>query len=300
MAVYRTFYNLLFLLIMILIAESGSTKTDWVLVNDNNDISLFKTIGFNPFFHSSEFIANEILSHNEFYNASKDVTHIYFYGAGCSSDKLNNIVKKGLLKIYQSSEVIVDHDLLACALATYQNEPSISCILGTGSNSCYYDGKILREEVPAIAYVLGDEGSGSYYGKKLLKDYLYNQLPTDIRKDLEEEFSISKASIFENVYSKPNANVYLASFMRFISNHYQSDYVIKMIEAGMDEFMKVHVCCFPEHKEVKTHFIGSISKIFERELFKVANQNHILVGDIIKEPVNNLVKYHLRTLNLIS
>jgi N-acetylglucosamine kinase-like BadF-type ATPase len=285
---------------MILIAESGSTKTDWVLVNDNNDINLFKTIGFNPFFHSTEFIAKEILSHRGFYDASKDVTHVYFYGAGCSSDKMNNIVRDGLSSIFKKSEVIVDHDLLACALATYQDEPSISCILGTGSNSCYYDGKVLREEVPAIAYVLGDEGSGSYYGKKLLKDYLYNNLPSEIRKALEDEFSISKASIFENVYTKPNANVYLASFMRFISNHYETDYVVKMVQAGMDEFMKVHVCCFPEHKHVKTHFIGSISKIFERELYQVANQNNIQVGDIIRKPVENLVKYHLRTLNLIS
>ena len=278
---------------MILIAESGSTKTDWVLVNDNKEITMFKTMGFNPFFHSSEFIAEEILNNKEFYEASKNVDKLYFYGAGCSSDEMNNIVKLGLNKIYPNSAVIVDHDLLACALSTYQGEPSISCILGTGSNSCYFDGKVLREEVPAIAYVLGDEGSGSFYGKKLLRDYLYNQLPESISKDFESQFGNAKADIFENVYMKPHANVYLASFMKFINRHYHHEYVVNMIQHGMNEFMKIHVCCYPEHKSVKTHFIGSISKIFEKELIQAAKNNGVILGEIIQKPVDNLVNYHL-------
>ena len=278
---------------MILIAESGSTKTDWVLVNDSKEITMFKTMGFNPFFHSSEFIAEEILNNKEFYKASKNVDKLYFYGAGCSSVEMNNIVKLGLNKIYPNSAVIVDHDLLACALSTYQGEPSISCILGTGSNSCYFDGKVLREEVPAIAYVLGDEGSGSFYGKKLLRDYLYNQLPESISKDFESQFGNAKADIFENVYMKPHANVYLASFMKFINRHYHHEYVVNMIQHGMNEFMKIHVCCYPEHKSVKTHFIGSISKIFERELIQAAKNNGVILGEIIQKPVDNLVNYHL-------
>ena len=278
---------------MILIAESGSTKTDWVLVNDNKEIIMFKTMGFNPFFHSSEFIADEIQNNKEFYEASKNVDKLYFYGAGCSSDEMNNIIKLGLSKVYPNSAVIVDHDLLACALSTYQGEPSISCILGTGSNSCYFDGKVLREEVPAIAYVLGDEGSGSFYGKKLLRDYLYNQLPESITKDFESQFGNAKADIFENVYMKPHANVYLASFMKFLNRHYHHEYVVNMIQHGMNEFMKIHVCCYPEHKSVKTHFIGSISKIFERELIQAANKNGVILGEIIKKPVDNLVNYHL-------
>jgi N-acetylglucosamine kinase-like BadF-type ATPase len=278
---------------MILIAESGSTKTDWVLVNDNKEITMFKTMGFNPFFHSGDFIAEEIQNNKEFYEASKNVDKLYFYGAGCSSVEMNNIVKLGLNKIYPNSAVIVDHDLLACALSTYQGEPSISCILGTGSNSCYFDGKVLREEVPAIAYVLGDEGSGSFYGKKLLRDYLYNQLPESISKDFESQFGNAKADIFENVYMKPHANVYLASFMKFINRHYHHEYVVNMIQHGMNEFMKIHVCCYPEHKSVKTHFIGSISKIFERELIQAAKNNGVILGEIIQKPVDNLVNYHL-------
>ena len=278
---------------MILIAESGSTKTDWVLVNNQNEIAMFKTMGFNPFFHSSEFIAEKIKENKEFYQASKNAERIYFYGAGCSSNEMNQIVKTGLSLIYPNSLIDVDHDLLACALSTYKGEPAISCILGTGSNSCYFDGQTLREEVPAIAYVLGDEGSGSYYGKQLLRDYLYNQLPKSIKEDFENQFGSNKSDIFKNVYMKPHANVYLASFMKFLNIHYQHEYVINMIQKGMNEFIKIHVCCYPEHKFVKTHFIGSISKIFERELKSAAENNGIILGEIIQKPVDNLVNYHL-------
>ena len=279
---------------MILIAESGSTKTDWVLVNDQNDITMFKSMGCNPFFHSSEFIAEKIKENVEFYNASKNVERLYFYGAGCSSNEMNQIVKSGLSLVFPNSLITVDHDLLACALSTYKGEPAISCILGTGSNSCYYDGQTLREEVPAIAYILGDEGSGSYYGKKLLRDYLYNQLPSSINEDFEDQFGSSKLDIFENVYLKPHANVYLASFMKFLNRHYHHNYVIDMIQNGMNEFIKIHVCCYPEHKTVKTHFIGSISKIFEKELKSAAENNGVILGDIIQKPVYNLVNYHLK------
>jgi len=283
---------------MILIAESGSTKTDWVLVGQNNNLSYFKTIGFNPFFHASEFIAEEIKSNSDLNAFSSKVTRVYFYGAGCSSKNMSSIIQKGLKQVFNNADISVDHDLLACAYATYEGEPSISCILGTGSNSCYFDGENLIEEVPAIAYVLGDEGSGSYYGKKLLRDYLYNLLPLNIKEELEKQLGISKSIIFENVYMKPHANVYLASFMKFINTQYHTDYVVNMIEHGMEEFIKIHVCCYPNYKNVKTHFIGSISKIFERELKKAAELHDVKLGNIVRKPVDNLVHYHLRKLQL--
>ena len=283
---------------MILIAESGSTKTDWVLVGKNNNLSYFKTMGFNPFFHASEFIAEEIKSNSDLNASSSKVTRVYFYGAGCSSKNMSSIVQKGLKQVFNNADISVDHDLLACAYSTYEGEPSISCILGTGSNSCYFDGENLIEEVPAIAYVLGDEGSGSYYGKKLLRDYLYNLLPVNIKEDLEKQLGISKSIIFENVYMKPHANVYLASFMKFINTQYHTDYVVNMIEHGMEEFIKIHVCCYPNYKNVKTHFIGSISKIFERELKKAAELHDVKLGNIVRKPVDNLVHYHLRKLQL--
>jgi len=281
---------------MILIAESGSTKTDWVLINHNNQLSVFHTIGFNPFFHNDKLISKHIHDNVEFYNTCRDVEEIYFYGAGCSSEELNSVIKNALQGIFKKAKVNVEHDLLACALSTYENEPSISCILGTGSNSCYYDGNELIEKVPALGYVLGDEGSGSYFGKKLLTDYLYNKLPFEIKDDLECHFNISKAIIFENVYMRPNANVYLASFMKFITNHKENNYVSKMVENGMDQFMKTHVCCYDNYKEVKSHFIGSISALYENELRSAAEKNKVIVGNIIRKPVKGLVDYHIRML----
>ena len=162
---------------MILIAESGSTKTDWVLIDESNKKHYFKTIGFNPFFHTTDFIISTISLNKDLIAFSKAITKLYFYGAGCSSEKMNNVVLSALKSLFPNAYSTVDHDLKACALATYEGVPSISCILGTGSNSCFFDGKTIREEVPAIAYVLGDEGSGAFYRKRLLKDYLYNRLP---------------------------------------------------------------------------------------------------------------------------
>lgn len=281
---------------MILIAESGSTKTDWVLINKNHQQSMYNTIGFNPFFHDDKIISKHIYDNVEFYNACKDVEQIYFYGAGCSSLELNLVIKNALQGIFKKAKVNVEHDLLACALSTYENEPSISCILGTGSNSCYYDGNQLIEKVPALGYVLGDEGSGSYFGQKLLRDYLYNKLPVEIKDDLECNFEINKAIIFENVYMKPNANVYLASFMKFITNHKENNYVSEMVESGMSQFMKTHICCYDNYKVVKSHFIGSISALYEKELKSAAIKNDVVVGNIIRKPVNGLVNYHIRQL----
>jgi N-acetylglucosamine kinase-like BadF-type ATPase len=279
---------------MILVVESGSTKSDWVLVENGIKIKRFKTMGFNPFFHNETIIYNAIKYNNDLCSISKNVKQVFFYGAGCSSEEMNNIIKKALSRVFINSKINVDHDLLACALATYEDQPSISCILGTGSNSCYYDGENLSETVPAIGYILGDEGSGSFYGKILLTDFLYNRLPDEIKEEFIKKFKINKDIIFENIYMKPHANVYLASFMRFISDFKHTDYVDTMIKAGMKKFMLNHVCCYKNHKEFKVHFIGSISFIFKEQLTFAANETGINVGQIIKNPVDKLVDYHIR------
>jgi hypothetical protein len=281
---------------MILIAESGSTKSDWVLVENGAPTKRFKTMGFNPFFHNETIIYSAIKYNNDLCSISKNVKKIFFYGAGCSSDEMNAVVKKALLGVFINAEVSVEHDLLACALATYNGEPSISCILGTGSNSCYYDGQRLTENVPALGYVLGDEGAGSYYGKKLLTDFLYNRLPDDISQGLVKKYKINKDIIFDNVYMQPHANVYLASFMRFVSEYKHTEYVDSMIKEGMEKFMQNHVCCYKNFNEIKAHFIGSISYIFQKQLNFSANKLGINVGLVIKKPVDNLVSYHINNL----
>ena len=277
---------------MIFIIESGSTKSDWVLIDGKSNQSFFSTIGFNPYFHTAEIIESEIKENLDLVAVADSIKSIYFYGAGCSSVELNKIVHAGLSRVFHSAEIIVEHDLTACAYSTYQGSPAISCIIGTGSNSCYFDGETVSEVVPALGYILGDEGSGSYFGKKLLSSYLYHKLPSHIAEDFEKTFHLSKDNIVENVYKKPNANVYIASFMPFIAKHREENFFKVMVEEGMRNFMEVHVCCYPNYKEVPVHFVGSIAQIFDREVEKAANSLGIKIGQIIQKPIQGLVSYH--------
>ena len=276
-----------------LIIESGSTKSDWVLIKDGKISNRYKTMGYNPFFHNETTICHSISENNELTAISKKVKQLFFYGAGCSSNELNLIVKNALSRVFVNADISVNHDLLACALSTYDNEPSISCILGTGSNSCLFDGKDLSEVVPALGYVLGDEGSGSYFGKRLLRDYLYNKLPDDIKNAFDTTFNLTNSDILDNIYTKPNANVYLASFMPFIAEFSNHSYVDNIIKSGMKHFMENHVCCYEGYKNMKVHFIGSMSSVFKPQLLFAAKQLNIKVGTIIKQPIDNLVNYHI-------
>lgn len=279
---------------MILIADSGSTKADWLLVSEKNEkIAEFSTRGINPFFHGKEFILKELNSNYDLNKYADDVKAVYFYGAGVSSPEMVERVKSGFKEYFTEAELHVGHDLDAAAYAaTESGEPCIAAIMGTGSNSCYFDGEKVQEVIPALGYLLGDEGSGSYYGKLLLRNYLYKQLPPNIQKAFKEKYELSKEEIFENVYMKDHSNVYLASFSRFMSDNRQDPYIEKMIFNGMLIFMDLHICCYPQYKDVKTHFIGSIAFYFDDILRDVAERRGINVGKIIKKPIYHLAEYH--------
>lgn len=279
------------------VVESGSTKANWALVNEEGKIvSTYDTMGFNPFFHGSDFIAKQIRKNENLTATANTVNEVFFYGAGCSSDHYKQIVVHGLMQVFDKASIHVDHDLVAAAYATYQGQPCISCIIGTGSNSCYFDGNALYEEVPALAYILGDEGSGSYLGKKLLADYLYKKLPEDIAADFEDTYILSKAIIFENVYSKPHANVYLAGFSPFVSKHKNHPHFHAMVLESLTLFLQNHVCCYANYKEVPVHFVGSVAYHFSEILEEAAQKLNIRIGSIIKHPVEYLVSYHVNYL----
>lgn len=282
---------------MKLVVESGSTKADWALVDEAGKITaLFDTMGFNPFFHASEFIGKEIRKNSALSATAPNVNEVFFYGAGCSSDHYKQIVAHGLMLVFTNASIHVDHDLVAAAYSTYQGKPCISCIIGTGSNSCYFDGHTLYEEVPALAYILGDEGSGSYLGKKLLADYLYKKLPKTIEEDFEDTYILSKAIIFENVYQKPHANVYLASFTPFVHKHRANPHFHKMVYDGMKLFLQNHVCCFPDYQNTPVYFVGSVAYHFSDILQEAARDLNVTISGIIKHPVEHLVEYHVNYL----
>ena len=278
---------------MYFIVESGSTKSDWVLVDSKNNQSFYSTMGFNPYFHSSDLIETELKKQVDILAVAEEVLGVYFYGAGCSSDEMNKIVEIGLKRIFKNAEIVVDHDLLACAYATYTGSPAISCIIGTGSNSCLFDGEELSEVVPALGYILGDEGSGSYFGKQLLSNFLYHKLPANVEADFIATYKLNKDQIVNHVYREPNANVYIASFMPFIAKHKDEAFFSEMVYQGFKKFMEVHVCCYDNFQNTEVHFVGSLSKIFESELNKAAGELGVTVTSIIQKPVTGLVNYHL-------
>ncbi len=275
---------------MFLVVESGSTKADWMLI-DNDKHSAYSTKGFNPYFHSQEDILIELNEHLELDLIKDRVQEIFFYGAGCSSNVLNNEIQTVLETFFINAKVTVDHDLAACAFACYNDTPQIACILGTGSNSCHYDGKTISEAVPALSYILGDEGSGSYFGKALLSGFLYKKLPNAIHQELSQ-MGLTKDQIFESVYRKPNANVYIASFTQVLIRNKDLEYSQRIIKEGFQKFIDIHVKCFPDYKKCEVNFVGSVASLLQKELKEVCAENEITIGTIVRRPLERLVAYH--------
>lgn len=279
---------------MLLIADSGSTKCDWRLIAEDKSYSDFHTMGINPYYHKEDVIEAELLANDGLMARADEVKAVFFYGAGCSSTELKRIVDRGLGAVFTKAQVYVDHDLVAAAFAVYDDEPCIACILGTGSNSCHFDGDIVREEVPALAFILGDEGSGAFFGKKVLTDFLYKRLPENMHEGLVSNFGLTKDVIMDRVYMKPHANVYLASFMKFITEYKHEPYVRDMIRKGIGAFLDTHVLCFRDARQVQTHFVGSVAYYHEDVLREVAEERGIRVGHIIEKPIEGLYTYHIK------
>jgi hypothetical protein len=255
-------------------------------------------MGFNPFFHSTDLIESEIRKNEELAATAPAVEHVFFYGAGASHESRNEIVAEALRRVFTNAQVVVDHDLTGAVYATCGDDPGIACILGTGSNSCYFDGKDVFEEVPALGYVLGDEAGGTFYGKELLRMYLYHELPDKVHEALEKQFNLTKEGIFEAVYNKPNPNVYLASFMRFLSDQREEKWVRDFIYNGFSKFINIHIWKYENHKEVPVHFVGSVAFYFSDLLREACKIHRLQIGVITREPVFNLVDYHLRKLHI--
>jgi hypothetical protein len=226
------------------------------------------------------------------------VQHVFFYGAGASHPSRNAVIEEALKRVFTHAEITVDHDLTGAVYATCGDEPGIACIMGTGSNSCYFDGQDIYEEVPALGYVLGDEAGGTFYGKELLRMFLYHELPEKIHQGLIDRYQLTKESIFEAVYNKPNPNVYLASFMRFLSDNRDSKWVRDFIYNGFSKFINIHIWKYENHKDVPVHFVGSVAFHFQDLLREACKIHRLNIGVITSEPVVNLVEYHLKKLGV--
>lgn len=280
---------------MLLIADSGSTKCDWVLMNfQGKKISETSTTGLNPYFHNEDMVEGALMLNSELMSVAGTVQYIYFYGAGSSSPEMCDVIRRGLKRIFKHADIHVEHDLLGSAMATYDGRPCISCIIGTGSNSCYFDGKEVFEEVPSLAYILGDEASGSYFGKILLREYFYKKLPEDLRIAFEKEFHLTKEQMLQKLYREPGPNTWLASFMRFIAAHAGHPTIKLWIVEGIRHFIQIHVKCFSNWREVPVHFVGSIGHIFKNYLEEACSLEEVTLGRVIQKPIDGLAEYHLR------
>lgn len=282
---------------MIVVADSGSTKCDWVVIDPEGAIiAETSTMGLNPYFHAAEVIADTVSKDQKLIAVAKAIKQVFFYGAGSSNDTVRSIVENGLKRVFVNAEITVDHDLVGAALATYDGRPCISCILGTGSNSTYFDGKHITEEVPALAYIIGDEGSSSYYGKQLLRDFFYKRMPPEIAASFEAEYELTKDMVLHHVYREEHSNVYLASFARFMGKHLDNPYIDGLIEKGLEEFVDVHVMCYANCHDLPVHFIGSIAYYYEEILRRVCNSKSIEIGAVIQKPIHGLASYHAKVL----
>lgn len=279
---------------MILVADSGSTKADWIAGKNGETTGEFNSKGFNPFFHDKKFILKELNDNAGLLKIRSDVDKLYFFGAGCSSPDRNAIIFEGLTEFFKNAEIVVDHDMLGSALAVCEGKPGIACILGTGSNICYFNGQSISETRHGLGYIIGDEGSGSYYGKKLLAWYLYGILPEELQNDFKNKYVADKETIINRVYSQPNANVFLASFAGFLSEHATHPFVVNLVHRGMSEFFETNVLSYKESQFVPVHFSGSIAWYFKDVLKKVAMENGVTTGNIIRKPVTGLADYFFK------
>tara|TARA_B100000768_G_scaffold26523_1_gene24587 strand:- start:2240 stop:3097 length:858 start_codon:yes stop_codon:yes gene_type:complete len=284
---------------MILIVDSGSTKTDWIAVNDKGEI-LFQTqtLGLNPQVLTNYIIEERIVNNFDLYQNRNSVTKLYFYGAGCGTEPPRVMIKGVFQEIFKSAEVLVKEDTFAAVYATAEiNKESIVCILGTGSNCSYFDGVNVVQKITSLGYILMDDGSGNYFGRQLLRDYYFNRIPESTAKKFEKNFDLNAETIKNHLYKKPNPNTYLAKFARFLIENKENDYAQKLIEKGIDQFINLQVLQFPNAKELPIHFTGSISYYLQEELTKSLNKHGLKAGNIIRRPIDGLLKYHIKLLN---
>ena len=280
---------------MILVADSGSSKTDWLLSAPGQQNRVFRSAGLNPYFLTEKEIV-KILQEQvpDLLASGNKITEIYFFGAGCSSPDRHEIVSNAISSLIPNAYVSVDSDLLASAYATCGHEKGICCVLGTGSNISFFDGEDIHDGQHGLGYALGDEGSGTWFGKALITDYLYGNMPDDIHARFQKKYNLSKEDVIKNVYQKPRANSYLASFSKFLSEVRETDYTRQLIKKGLQEFVDTNIKSYAQFNKFKCHFVGSIAYVFAEELKDVCAQNDVHVGKIIRQPINDLLEFILK------
>ncbi len=278
---------------MILIADSGSTKTDWVLCSNGSIAASVKTQGLNPTIQGTDEIRSVLEAELAGRIAPDAPKKIFFYGAGCAYENANNRMRRALESIFTTKEICISSDLLGAARALCGSDEGIACILGTGSNSCLYNGKEITENTPSLGYILGDEGSGAYLGKQLVSDCIKKQLPKEIGEKFMQQYSLDVPSILERVYHSPLPNRWLASLTPFIKENRKNAYIRTMVTSCFVQFFKRNVMVY-RHSWLPIHVIGGIGISFSDEIKEAAESLGLSIGKIAESPIEGLVCYHNR------
>lgn len=278
---------------MILVADSGSSKTDWMGYSLEQTIAT-NTQGINPYFVNA-FDIVKILSKNKELSAhAQSVKEVYFFGAGCSSPDKHEIISNGLSSFFPRAFISVDHDLLGSAYATCGDKRGLACIMGTGSNITYYDGTEVHDGKHGLGYVLGDEGSGTYFGRKILVSYLYGSMPEELREIFARTYDADKDTVIHNIYQKPFPNSYLATFSRFMIAHKSHPFIQQVLKDGFQEFIDTNVKDYKGYKSMDCNFVGSIAFYYQEELRQVFTENGLKIGKVLQKPIEGIFEYILK------
>lgn len=276
-----------------IIADAGSTKTDWaILLKDGSLFRFTKTKGVNPLMESFDSMSYIFKSVKAELPNQAEISEIHFYGAGCATTQLCEKVQKSLNEIFKAKTISVESDLLGAARAVLQHEKGIAAILGTGSNSCLYDGQNIIMNTPALGFILGDEGGGAALGKRLIGDIFKDQLPSFIKEKFFHSFNINLNDILESIYRGKTPGAYLASFVPFILENIDSEDMQLLLSDEFTRFFKRNIFNYPGYETLRIGFVGSIAEVFEPQLKNVANNLGLRVGMIIKSPIYGLINYH--------
>ena len=279
---------------MILIVESGSTKTDWIaLDNQGNTVFSTQTLGLNPQSMSNEILNERIKNNYDIYKNRENVDKIFFYGAGLGVKSTKERILKVFKLIFINSEFDIKEDTYAAVYSVSDlGKPSIVNIIGTGSNCTYFDGKEIFQKVHSLGYVVMDYASGNYYGKYLIRAYYFNKMPKRLREEFSKKFDLSANTIKENLYRKENPNTYLASFAKFIINNKSDSYFKDIIEKGLRRFIDYQIMQYDNYKSVDIHYVGSIAYCLKEEITKVGNEYGLKTSKFVRKPIVGLVNYH--------
>ena len=283
---------------MILIVDSGATKSDWIALTEKGErLFLTQTLGLSPEVLTRPVIEDRLANNFELSKNREDVSALYFYGAGCGTDRMQDFLKEIFKVFFPNAIAEVREDTYAAVYATTAiGDQSIVCILGTGSNCSYYDGEKLYQKVTSLGYIPMDDGSGNFFGRKLIRDYYFNKIPKELAEKFASEYNLEADVIKENLYKQPNPNTYLATFARFIVENKEHPYCKGVIEKGFQQFINNYIMQFDLATKVPVSFVGSIAYYLRDELRKALERNDLIVGQILQKPIDGLVKFHQKSI----